>query len=42
MEKEIDQVLELSGLSEKKQKEYEELELNKLSKEDVTISIYDS
>ena len=35
MEKEIEKVLELSGLSEKKQKEYEDLELNKLSKEEV-------
>jgi hypothetical protein len=31
MEKEIYQVLEASGLTEKKQKEIEEFELNKLS-----------
>ena len=35
MEKEINHVLEVSGLSEKKQKELEELELNKLSREEV-------
>ncbi len=39
MEKEINQVLEMSGLSEKKQKELEELELNKLSKEEVYCDI---
>ena len=35
MEKEIYEVLEKSGLGEKKQKEFEELELNKLSKIEV-------
>ena len=35
MEVEINQLLESSGLTEKKQKEYEELELNKLSKEEL-------
>ena len=35
MEKEIYQVLEASGLTEKKHKEIEELELNKLSREEM-------
>jgi U3 small nucleolar RNA-associated protein 14 len=41
MEKEINEVLEKSGLTEKKQKEMEELELNKLSKEEVIIANLD-
>ena len=35
MEKQIDEMLEKTGMSEKKQKEYEELEMNKLSPEEV-------
>ena len=35
MEVEMNELLEKSGLTEKKQKEYEELELNKLSKEEL-------
>jgi U3 small nucleolar RNA-associated protein 14 len=38
MEKEINEVLEKSGLTEKKIREMEELELNKISKEEVLIS----
>ena len=37
MEKEINEMLEGAGLSEKKQKEYEDLELNKLSKSEVAL-----